>query len=281
MQNPPQFNLPSDHFAKVANRTNGLFETFHPTAMAVVDLVHPDVTHRIAADLLVTKPRRFAANQELTREPHRVQSAVAVVAFRTFVAALEGNAVDITQWNSAELSQLCEEFGFDGLPEQLSLFQLSTALRDAEARCRISVLEERWQQSERQIAELPSELSQGTETQERAMTALKAEVAQLKEAVGGMAVQAALPLGVDRAEMDIARVGSEAGAIGQLRADIAALREVVLQPRLGLVNWLIVRNFLRCFMSSAGSASICCGAAAATVSPLGNSTAAATAARTL
>jgi hypothetical protein len=53
----------------------------------------------------------------------RVQSAVAADAFRAFVAALEGNAVDLTEGNYAELSQLCEEFGFDGLIAQLSLFQ--------------------------------------------------------------------------------------------------------------------------------------------------------------
>jgi hypothetical protein len=83
---------------------------------------------------------RFIANQELTREQYRVQSAIATDAFRAFIAAIEGNAVDITEVNCAELSQLCEEFGFDGLTAQLSMFQPSAALRDAEARRRISAL---------------------------------------------------------------------------------------------------------------------------------------------
>jgi hypothetical protein len=129
--------------------------------MAVVDLVHPDVTYRIPVDRLVTQCRQFLANQELTREPYRVQSAVAADAFRAFVAVIEGNAFDITEGNSAELSQLCEEFGFDGLTAQLSLFQPSAALRDVEARRRISALEDRWQQSERQIAELRSDSIMG------------------------------------------------------------------------------------------------------------------------
>jgi hypothetical protein len=72
--------------------------------MAIVDLVHPDVTHRITVERLVTQCRRFIANQELTREPYRVQAAVAADAFRAFVAALEGNAVDITEGNYADLS---------------------------------------------------------------------------------------------------------------------------------------------------------------------------------
>jgi hypothetical protein len=182
---------PSDHFAKVANRTNGrllrrmafsrevwsIAVIFHRIGMTAVSLVHPDVTHRIPVDLLVTKCRRFIANQELTREPCRVQSAVAADAFQVFVATVEGNAVDITEGNYAELSPLCEEFGFDGLTVQLSMFQPSIGLRDAEVRRRISVLEERWQQSERQTGDLPSQLSRQIETQERAMAALEAEVA--------------------------------------------------------------------------------------------------------
>jgi hypothetical protein len=138
---------------------------------------------------------------------------VAADAFQAFVAALEGNPVGINEGNYAELSQLCEEFGFDGLTAQLSMFQPSVALRDAEVRRQISGLEERWQQSELPIAELRSKQSRQTETQERAMAALKAEVAELKEAADGMAGQAALLARVDRAEVDIARVASEVGEL--------------------------------------------------------------------
>jgi hypothetical protein len=41
----------------------------------------------------------------------------------TLVDALEGNAVDVTEGNNMELSLLCNEFGFDGLTAQLSMFQ--------------------------------------------------------------------------------------------------------------------------------------------------------------
>jgi hypothetical protein len=79
------------------------------------------------------------------------------------------------------------------------------------------------------------------------MAALKAEVGQLKEAIGGMVTQAALPARVNRAEADIARVALDVAAIGQMRADIAALKEVVLQRRFGLLDSLIVPNFPRLF----------------------------------
>jgi hypothetical protein len=35
--------------------------------MAFVELVHPDVIHRIPVDLLVVKCKRFITNQEFTR----------------------------------------------------------------------------------------------------------------------------------------------------------------------------------------------------------------------
>jgi hypothetical protein len=185
--------------------------------MAVVDLVHPDVTHRIPVKRLLTQCRWFIANQELTRDPYRIPSGAAADAFQVLVAALESNPVGMNKGNSAELSQLCEEFGFDGLTAQLSMFRLSAALRDVEVRRRISGLEERWQQSERPIAELPSKLSRQAETRERGMTALKAEVAPLKEAVCGMSAQAVLPARVDRVEADIAGVAS---AVGELRSRV-------------------------------------------------------------
>jgi TolA-binding protein len=65
------------------------------------------------------------------------------------------------------------------------MFQPSATLGNAEARRRISALEG-------QIAELQSELSQQTLTQEQTTTALEAEVAQLKQVVETMAAQVTL-----------------------------------------------------------------------------------------
>jgi hypothetical protein len=58
--------------------------------MAVIDFFSPDVAHRIPIDRFVTKCMRFIANQELTREPYGVQSAVEADALRAFIAALDG-----------------------------------------------------------------------------------------------------------------------------------------------------------------------------------------------
>jgi TolA-binding protein len=98
------------------------------------------------------------------------------------------------------------------------MFESSAARRNAEARRWISPLEGRWQQSERQIAELQSEQSRETETQDRVMTALEAEVARLKEGAGGMGAQAALPARVNRAEADTRasqRRPRQSGSCGQ------------------------------------------------------------------
>jgi hypothetical protein len=74
---------------------------------------------------------------ELTTNAYSVQSADP---FQTLVRSLEGNAVNITKGNCTELSQLCEEFAFDDLTAQLSMFQPSSPMRDAETRLRMSAL---------------------------------------------------------------------------------------------------------------------------------------------
>jgi transcription initiation factor TFIIIB Brf1 subunit/transcription initiation factor TFIIB len=79
---------------------------------------------------------------------------------------------------------------------------------------------QRWQPLERQIAELRPKLFRQIKSQKRVMTALEAEVTQLKEAAGVMTGQAALPTRVDRSEAQIARVASEAA---ELHAAVVAL----------------------------------------------------------
>jgi hypothetical protein len=57
--------------------------------------------------------------------------------FQIFVAALEGNPIDITDKNFVSLSHLFETFGFDGLTTQLPILQPSAVVTNVEARCRI------------------------------------------------------------------------------------------------------------------------------------------------
>jgi hypothetical protein len=113
----------------------------------------PNPTHRIAVVWVVVQFDQFFANQELTRRPSHLQSAVADDVLQSFVAAIESNAVDISERNHAELSQLCEEFGFDCLSDQLSMLQPAAALRNADARRRRPVLEDQSDVSKPQFAE--------------------------------------------------------------------------------------------------------------------------------
>jgi hypothetical protein len=106
-------------------------------ARGVVNLLHPDFTHRIAADRFITTCKRFAANPELTRWLYRVQSAAGAATFQALIASLGGSRVGFTEGNDVQPSQLCEEFDFDAPIGQMSVFQPSAGLRDAETRRRI------------------------------------------------------------------------------------------------------------------------------------------------
>jgi hypothetical protein len=72
--------------------------------------------------------------------------------FGTYVSALEDASVPLTKDNVLGLSLLCEEFHFGELSECLSQFRDSddfkqdAALKDLEARKRLSALEERMQE---------------------------------------------------------------------------------------------------------------------------------------
>jgi hypothetical protein len=82
--------------------------------------------------------------------------------FRDFVSALEDKPININDRNFSGLSQLSEEFGFQMLSKKLSAHRRSPGLSSAQtAEClsRISVLEERTGQHERQFAALQSGLS--------------------------------------------------------------------------------------------------------------------------
>jgi hypothetical protein len=197
--------------------------------MALVDLVHPEVICRIGVEPLLTKCRRFVANPQLSREPYRVQSAVRADAFQTFITALEGHVVDVTEGNYTGLLLLCEEFGFDGLTPQLAMFDPSAGPGDANSRRRILVLEEHWQVSERQIAELQSQLSRQTAIQDETIVLLRrfeAEIARLSAAVEA---QSALAARVDRAEEDIAGLRGAVGGKVELSAAVEA--GAALPPR--------------------------------------------------
>jgi hypothetical protein len=118
-----------------------------------------------------------------------VRSEVTQSDIRTFVTALEGASVPITKDNIGGLTRLCEEFQFGALSERPSQFCESEELKedvtqkDLEARKRLSLLEERIQQRDREIAALRTELSRHMRLHESCSELLLGRVARLEAVV--------------------------------------------------------------------------------------------------
>jgi hypothetical protein len=65
--------------------------------------------------MLIDKCILFGRNQNLLTIPYRIESSVAIDAFRAFASILESKSVEITNNNFASLSLLCTEFDFTDL----------------------------------------------------------------------------------------------------------------------------------------------------------------------
>jgi uncharacterized coiled-coil protein SlyX len=130
--------------------------------MSGVTLLLSGANFSIGLRPLVANCDLFATNAALAGRPYRVRSSVPLGVFRQFLAAIEGKGVDVTNENVSGMAQLCNEFGFQSLSSKLSAFRNSITYKDsadAEARSRISALEERVSQQERRIAALEADLS--------------------------------------------------------------------------------------------------------------------------
>jgi hypothetical protein len=104
----------------------------------------------------------------LKASPCNVRSEISLRDFREFVSVIEGDALAIKNDNFKGLSQLCDEFGFRDLAEQVSQVRESADLKEegtqedseawkhgsVEARKRLSALEGRMQQRDKEIAVL-------------------------------------------------------------------------------------------------------------------------------
>jgi hypothetical protein len=145
----------------------------------VVALVHPQETINVSRQLLIQNSGLFTDDPVLTTSPYVVKSTVSLADFRTFVSALNGARVEITEANLRGLSELREEFCFRGLSGVESKFGERESERltrrgrmeDSEARRRVSKLEERLWQREREIVTL-----------ELRMSRLETEVSGLRKA---------------------------------------------------------------------------------------------------
>jgi hypothetical protein len=123
--------------------------------MAFVTLVHANEERQIPIRQAIIKCILFEQQPALTGAPYRLRSVVPVAIFRLFIAALEGNEIEITDANFIDLSQLSDEFGFADLRVSLNSFQFSRpwGMAMAETRARIDRLEAQAQQRDRDFAE--------------------------------------------------------------------------------------------------------------------------------
>jgi hypothetical protein len=90
--------------------------------------------------------------------PYDVRSPVSVEAFWIFVAALECALPAITTKNMNDMLLLCEEFGFASLLSQVTAFISGHTVVDSEARKRVSGVEERNTEQERELYLLQKEI---------------------------------------------------------------------------------------------------------------------------
>jgi hypothetical protein len=117
----------------------------------IVALLHPQQTSQVLGKLLVLKCGLFREDPMLVASPYTVRSEVSQRDFRTFITALEGSSVPITNDNMGGLTGLCEEFQFGELAEWLSQFRESEDLKEEETLTDVS------------IARLPTQSSQLTD----------------------------------------------------------------------------------------------------------------------
>jgi hypothetical protein len=95
--------------------------------------------------------------------------------FRLFLEAVRGASVTITNQNISELSQLCTEFAFNGLANELSAFRSSPDFKDVKAAdARICALEDR-------LSKVELFVNSETPKHERAAEALNAAIAHLSQ----------------------------------------------------------------------------------------------------
>jgi hypothetical protein len=175
----------------------------------------------------------FIADPTLLDSPYHVQSRVRPEIFRIFLKAVKGTSATITNQNMPELSQLCTEFGFNGLANSLSAFRNSPDLRDAQAtQARIRSLEEQVLHQAAQIAAVERNLNSETSRQEQTAQALNAALSRLSQ------IELLANLQTTQQEQNEQAHAAHSVAVEQLRRDVH-----LLQTCRGMMDSLIVSDF--------------------------------------
>jgi hypothetical protein len=135
--------------------------------MATVTLVHPQEEREVSVRDLINKCSIFEFNVALATAPYRVRSAVSLADFQAFASEIAGVAIEITNANVTGLSLLCGEFDFKELAARLTAFRPSpepvaevAEVADAQARVRLSDVEERMFRVDRDCVAHRAKLSQ-------------------------------------------------------------------------------------------------------------------------
>jgi hypothetical protein len=224
--------------------------------MSQVVLVHPLKTFKVQTRLIVLKCDLFTRNPSLAASQYTVRSDVSLADFGAFVSALEGHSVKITNDNFKGLSALCDEFRFVDLGATISQFQDSDDFReaetvqDSEARRRLSVLEDRMQQRDREIASVHGKLLRQSQAQESATEAVLGRVSQLEAdhaVVGSLSremahlkeLQSVLSDEIERVRQQLREVNKSADNakdIGLVSRAVAAEAQKTFEAHLGRVS---------------------------------------------
>jgi hypothetical protein len=144
--------------------------------MASITLIHSQETRQVAGVQLIMKCTAFQQNLRLVATPYSIQSSVPLTIFHDFISALEDRVLTITNDNYSGLTLLANEFGFENLTEQLSIFQQSSefinpiSTPDTDVRDRIAAMEELIVHQDRRMAMLQHKLSIQTEQMKRLLT---------------------------------------------------------------------------------------------------------------
>jgi hypothetical protein len=91
----------------------------------------------------VAKCHLFQAKPELLGKPYRVESGVSSDSLRVFVGAIGGAAVEISDANVRDLSQLCDEFKFTELAKTVGDWQAEHPLIDPGIRRELDLVQAR------------------------------------------------------------------------------------------------------------------------------------------
>jgi hypothetical protein len=140
---------------------------------------------------LMAKCRLFQTKPELLGRSYKVESGVSLDFVRVFVGAIGGAAVEISDANVRDLSQLCDEFKFTELAKRVGDWQAEHPLIEPGVRRGLDLVEarldERLQSQARRMLMLDQALHRGQEaamSDAEKLTAMEAEVSGLRSLLG-------------------------------------------------------------------------------------------------